>query len=260
MSLRSIFLFAPAETGSAQAGPSALAIDLARNHGATLTAFVVPLDVTTPGRDTDATAVAQGIAEAARTAGVDCQTVTSHSHAMTVHEAICQQARLHDLIVTGTDDSSMLSERNIAEHLLFESGRPVLLVPQSHGAGAGGSQAAVAWDSTAAAARALGDAVALLDLDAADFLTISGEKDLPADLAESLLVTTSARRGLTARHSVAELGSRSIAAALQDEAHARGAALLVMGGFGHSNLRRWVLGSATSDLFAGLTMPVLLSR
>lgn len=260
MSLRSIFLFAAAEVARPDTGPASFAIDLARRHGARLTAFVTALDVTTPGRDSDAGAVAAALTEAARQAGVDCETVTQHSHAVTVHEAVCQHARLHDLVVTGTDDGSLLSERNIAENLLFESGRPVVLVPAGHAAAASGSAVAVAWDSTAAAARALGDAVSLLEIENVDFVTVSGEKDLPEDLTEALLVSTSARRGLRAAHRTVELGSRSIAAALQQEAQAGGTALLVMGAFGHSNLRRYVLGSATSDLLAGLAMPVLLSR
>jgi len=260
MALRSIFLFVPAEDAAAWAGPPAYAVALARACGASLTAFVVALDVTTPGRTADPAAVADTIAEAARGAGVACTVVTTHSHAVTVHEAVSLHARLHDLVVIGTDDSSLLSERDLAEHLLFESGRPVLLVPPSAESAAETARIAIAWDSSSSAARALGDALALLSVETARFLTVTGEKDLPGGIEPALLVETTGRRGVSASHAFAALGDRSIAAALQEEAKAGGASLLVMGAFAHSSLRRLVLGSATGGLLGKLEMPVLLSR
>ncbi|MFN4113679.1 MAG: universal stress protein [Sphingomonadaceae bacterium] len=260
MALRSIFLFVPAESGAIWAGPPAYAVALARACGANLTAFAVALDVTTPGPAADPAAVADAIAEAARGAGVDCTVMTTHSHAVTVHEAISLHARLHDLVVIGTDDNSLLSERDLAEHLLFQSGRPVLLVPPSAESAAETARVAVAWDSSASAARALGDALALLPVETASFLTVTGEKDLPGGIEPAMVVEATGRRGVSASHAFAELGGRSIAAALQEEAQAGGASLLVMGAFAHSSLRRLVLGSATGGLLAELEMPVLLAR
>ena len=67
-------------------------------------------------------------------------------------------------------------------------------------------------------------------------------------------------RGLTAAARDAELGGRSIGAALQAAAVEAGAELLVMGGYGHSRLRDFVLGGATRDVFADLRLPVLVSH
>ena len=260
MTTRSILLFAPAETADARHGPAAYAIGLAKQHGASLTIFSVALDVTTPGRRTDAPAAAAAIREAAEGAGVRCSVVTEHSHAISVHEVIAEHARLHDLSVTGTHGDGLLSERQIAEHLMFDSGRPVLVVPHAYADAPAHGSAAIAWDNSAAAARALGDAVALLSVEEAHFLAIGGDKPLRGDLDSGQLVALAERRGLQARHATVALGDRTIADALQQEARSRGAGLLVMGAFGHSRLRRFVLGSATAAVLEATRMPTLLSH
>lgn len=260
MALRSIFLFAPAESARADRGAPAYAISLAKAHGARLTVFCVALDVTTPGRRADAPAVAQAIRDAALAAGVDCTPITEHSHAIGVHEVVAEHARVHDLSVAGADTEGLLSEREVTEHLLFDSGRPVLLVPAAHAAPYVSGPVAAAWDNTAAAARALGDAIALLELQSVHLLTAEGDKQLRGDLGPEAQITALDRRGVDGRHALVDLQGRSIAETLQEEAAARGASLLVMGAFGHSRLRRFVLGSATTDLLANPRMPALLSH
>ena len=69
-----------------------------------------------------------------------------------------------------------------------------------------------------------------------------------------------ARRGLKARAAAPARGGREIAEALQQEALSAGATLLAMGGYGHSRLRRFVLGGATEGVLRGPLMPVLLSH
>jgi nucleotide-binding universal stress UspA family protein len=260
MSLRSIFLFAPAETARSDRGAPAFAIGLAKAQGASLTVFCVALDVTTPGRRSDASEVAGRICETAQAAGVDCVTVTEHSHAIGVHEAVAEYARLHDLTVAGCEGGGLLSERLITEYLLFDSGRPVLLVPGEYTAPYVAGTAAFAWDNTAVAARALGDGLALLDIDAARLLTIEGDKTLHGALEADAVRSALDRRGVAASLVSAGLDGRTIARALQDEAARSDASLLVMGAVAHSRLRRLVLGSATADLLKNPRMPVLLSH
>ena len=260
MSIQSIFLFAPAESAEPHCGAPAYAIGLAKAYGARLTIFCVALDVTTPGRQADAPGVAKAIAEAALAAGVECHKITQHSHAIGIHEILAEHARVHDLVVIGVNQDGLLSERQVAEYLMFESGRPLLLVPPSGSAVEKPKKVAVAWDNTAASARALGDAAALLEVADAVFVTIDGEKQVQGDLDSETLVTAAARRGISARCVLADLGNRTVAAALQEEALAQGASLLVMGAFGHSRMRRFVLGSATSDLMQKIRMPVLVSH
>lgn len=258
--VRSVFLFADAQFASAECGPAAYAVSLAMAHGAHLTLFVTCLDVTTPGAPPNAGAIAEGIAAAARAAGVACHIVSEYSRALGIPEAVAQHARLHDLVVTGSVSGPILTERQLAEFLAFEAGRPVLIVPHNHTAPHSAEVVAAAWDDTPSAARALGDAIDLLAPGEVLLLTISGEKQLTPGLGDSELLDACARRGLHARLISAEKGSRSIADALQNEAQCNGATLLAMGAFGHSRVRRFVLGSATDGVLTGPKLPILLSH
>jgi nucleotide-binding universal stress UspA family protein len=260
MTIRSIFVFTPAERSSPTTGPAAYAIAAARQHKAHLTIFTVGLDVTTPGLKTDAPASGAALKRAADAAGVSSTLVTSHSHALGVHEVIAEHARLHDLSVVGCTETGMLNERQITEYLLFESGRPVILVPESCTQAYRPGTVAAGWDNTAAAARALGDALALLQPERVHLLTITGEKPIPADLDSRRLAETVKRRGVEADHHVVPLSARTIAAALQDETGRHGASLLCMGAYGHSRLRRFVYGSATADILRAIRIPTLLSH
>lgn len=260
MTIQSIFLFAPAESAQPDCGAPAYAIGLAKAYGARLTVFCVALDVTTPGKQADSTKTADAIAAAALAAGVECRKLTQHSHAIGIHEVLAEHARVHDLVVIGVNREGLLSERQVAEYLMFESGRPLLLVPSACAVGEKPVIVAAAWDNTAAAARALGDALALLAAPEVVLITIDGEKQVQGDLDSEALVAAAVRRGISARHVLAELGNRTMASALQDEALGHGASLLVMGAFGHSRMRRFILGSATSDLMQKIRMPVLVSH
>jgi nucleotide-binding universal stress UspA family protein len=221
--------------------------------------FTVALDVTTTGSSADTAAFAEAISAKAREAGIDFRVITSHSHAIGIHEVVAEHARLHDLVVIGVCDGAILGERQIAEHLLFESGRPVLIVPTDYAESYRSDTVAVAWDNSAAAARALGDARALIH-NATVFLTIDGDKQIESDIDGTELVEAAARRGLSARLVTTEKNERTIAEALQEEALAQGADLLAMGAYGHSRLRRFVLGSATQGILERPAMPVLLSH
>lgn len=260
MALDSILLFAPAENCSAGVGPAAYAIGLAKAHSARLTLFVVNLDVTTPGRTADADAQAKQLCAAATDAGVDCVAITRHSHALGINEVVAEHARLHDITVTGCTTGGVLSERAMAEYLLFDSGRPVLVVPPAHNAPYAADLTVIAWDNTRAAARALGDAKPLFDKGQAILLTIDGDKQLQGDIGPDARSSILARRTIAVRNAAADRGDRMIGNALQDEAQALGADLLVMGGYGHSRLHRMVLGSATSGILDRLRMPILMSH
>ncbi len=260
MTVRSILLFVAAESGRVDCGPAAYAISLARVHGANLTVMCAALDVTSPGSGADAPALAREIANSARDAGVGCHVIAEHSHAIGISDVVAEHARMHDLCVSGVSRLSLVNERQIAEGLLFASGRPVLLVPASWDLPHAAAAVAAAWDNTAQAARALGDTIALLGPEKVQLITIEGEKNLPTDMNLDALVSALHRRGVSGGHGKADLAGRRIALALAEEAANAEATLLVMGGFAHSGLRQWVLGGATAQVLERLTMPTLLSH
>ena len=258
--MQSILLFAPAGTARADRGASAYAIDLAQAFNAHLTLLVVDLDVAMPGSKADPRGVADALCNAARKAGVECVAITEHSHAIGIHDVLAEHARLHDVTVMGCSRDGLLSESILLERVLFDSGRPLIVIPRDFRATSPLAKIAIGWDNTAAAARALGDAKPLILGRSAVFLTIDGDKQLRGDVGRSALIEAAERRGIDATVAVAARGNRDIGEALQAEAQALGADLLVMGGYGHSTFKRIVLGSATGGILDALRMPVLMSH
>jgi Mg-chelatase subunit ChlD len=130
--------------------------------------------------------------------------VTEHSHAIGVHEVVAEHARLHDVSVIGNNSDGLLSERTLAEHVMFESGRPLIVVPQSYAVPYQPSTIAAAWDNGATAARALGDAITLLAPKTIALLAIEGEKPMPTDIDHDRLAILTSRRGTDASFKVAK--------------------------------------------------------
>ena len=260
MTIKSIFLFAPAASADPHCGPAAYAIELAKAYAANLTLFVVNLDVTTPGRYVDPVHVGEAISAAADAADVKCVTITEHSHSIGINEVVAEHARLHDVTIAGCSVDGILSEKYMVEYLLFESGRPILIVPAEHRGPFRFNTVAIAWDNTSSAARALGDATSLIGAEKVIFLSIDGDKQVRGDLDHEEVLTNTLRRGLNAQFETAACGDRSISEALQAEAERHNADLLVMGGFGHSKLRRFVLGGATAGVLEMLSIPTLMSH
>ena len=175
-------------------------------------------------------------------------------------DAAAAEARYYDLAVLPWSREEA-SAQNLIEAVVFGSGRPAILVPSSARPAARLNHIAIAWDASRVAARALGDALPLLaDGGRVTVLTVGDEKPLAGAALASILASSLEKRGVKANPIEIALGEKSIAQALQEKALAEGAQMLAMGGFGHSRLRDFVLGGATTGVFADLRLPVLLSH
>jgi nucleotide-binding universal stress UspA family protein len=167
-------------------------------------------------------------------------------------------ARYHDLTVLGLENDNPTS-RATAESVVFGSGRPVMLMPETFDTAAF-DHIAIAWDGSRVAARAAADARAFLARAArVSVLTVADEKKLVVEdgerLAESLR-----NSGVEAQAVVLHGMGAAVAATLQEGARKRGCGLLVMGGYGHSRVRDFVIGGATEGVLKGLALPVMLSH
>ena len=91
-------------------------------------------------------------------------------------------------------------------------------------------------------------------------LTVTDEKDLPEDDPGARLASGLQARGLSADAHAVLSGGGDIAVTLQENAIQLGAALLVMGGYGHSRIRELVLGGVTREILATMTVPVLMAH
>ena len=178
-------------------------------------------------------------------------------------EAI-DQGHAAELIVTPHmgDAENAFEDGRIAEQLMLESGRPVLIVPAGEIASLG-TDITVGWNGSREAARAVFDALPLLK--AADNVHIvwvdprlpSGQSLSRAadDIAASL-----ARAGVNCEAVQATAAGRSIGTELLDRARDYGSDLIVMGGYGRARFREMIFGGATRHMLDHMNIPVLMSH
>ena len=170
-------------------------------------------------------------------------------------------ARRFDLAVVRQEENDDGRQDGCIEALLFGSGRPLIVVPYIHKEELKLDRVLVCWDNSQHAARAIGDALPLLkQAKQIEVITVASasreDNDVPgADVGIHL-----ARHGLTVsvRNLVAQ--DIDIADAILSHAADMSADFMVMGGYGHSRLREFVLGGVTHTVLATMTVPVMLSH
>lgn len=176
-----------------------------------------------------------------------------------VGDFAARQARYYDVTLLGLTRDNLIM-REVAEAVIFGSGRPSILVPQDGVIGTL-DHIAIAWDGSRAAARAISDArLAIRENTRITVITVADEKPLDDKGIAETLAASMERRGLVAAAKTITLSGSSIGATLQRAAIDAGAKLLVMGGYGHTRLRDFVLGGATRDVLRNLQLPALLSH
>jgi nucleotide-binding universal stress UspA family protein len=149
----------------------------------------------------------------------------------------------------------------IIEAALFQSGRPVVVVPYIQKTGLTLNRVLVCWDGGRQAARAIADALPFLHRAKAVELVIVGRErlksdDLPgADIARHL-----AHHDLNVDLKRIVTGETDVANAILSYAADVSADFIVMGGYGHSRLREFILGGVTRGLFSSMTIPTLMSH
>lgn len=181
------------------------------------------------------------------------------SAAILTGEEAAAQGRYFDLLVIGLnpEDATL---RATAEGAVFGAGRPVLLVPENEPPAPLG-HVMIAWDGSRVSARAVHDARHFLErASKVTVVSVADEKPLPGDTPGEALAQRLAKAGFDASFSSVQAKGKPIGEALQAHALSIGAGVLVMGGFGHSRMRDFVLGGATRGVLKDLKLPVLISH
>ena len=174
-------------------------------------------------------------------------------------EAAAAEARYFDVALLGWESGNPTA-KTIAETILFGSGRPVILLPELTTVGRI-DHIAMAWDGSRVAARAVADASFFLERSSrVSVITVADDKPLKQEDNAERLAAGLRKRGLVAEGYSIEAEDCPIGVSIQEHAIERGAQLLVMGAFGHSRMRDFVLGGATKDVLSDLRIPVLLSH
>jgi nucleotide-binding universal stress UspA family protein len=209
-----------------------------------------------------ANAAATKLSETARRSGISVETQVETTSFGAAADIFGQFARRFDLSIVGQADPDVVGPQNlIIEAALFQSGRPVVVVPYIQKTGLTLDRVLVCWDGGCQAARAIADALPFLHrAKAIEVLIVATEPlksdDLPgADIARHL-----ARHDLKVDLKRIVRPGTDVTDAILSYASDVSSDFIVMGGYGHSRLREFILGGATRGLLSSMTTPTLMSH
>lgn len=171
-------------------------------------------------------------------------------------------ARLYDLAVVAQPEFERDTfDNTLAQEILFQSGGPVLFIPYTFHGEFHARRIGICWDGSRLAARAVRDAMPLLErAESITVLTVNAESSIPEDAAAAHLVRYLARLGVPTKIDRVKTPKANIQASILSLAADDDLDLLVMGGYGHSRLKETVFGGVTRDMLESMTVPVLMTH
>jgi nucleotide-binding universal stress UspA family protein len=200
--------------------------------------------------------------ERAKRAGVSAESRILTASVSGAADQLGRIGRRFDLVVVGQPERERATPDDVLdEGVLFDSGRPVIFVPFIQKAGLKLDRVMLCWDGSRAATRAIADAMPLLQKAKQVEIVIvaSGRPksdEVPgADLGQHL-----ARHGLKVDVKRITSPDIDVPSTILSYAADSSADMIVMGGYGHSRLREFVLGGVTRGIFESMTVPVLMSH
>lgn len=210
----------------------------------------------------DAKAAADAFAGMAANAGVTAETRIVESISGDGLASVVRNCILTDLAVVGQDnpDHPEPVRAALIEALLFQAGLPVLLVPYSGAATLSADRAVIGWNGSAAAGRSVRAAMPMLSQAKNVVVVVVDEGGRMSGEAGADLGAYLARHDIDVSVRIVPAGSGGAGATLLDFAVADGAGWLVMGAYGHSRIREFLLGGVTRHILATATLPVLMSH
>jgi nucleotide-binding universal stress UspA family protein len=172
-------------------------------------------------------------------------------------------ARRFDLSVFMQSEPNGVDNNDMIETSLFQSGRPLIVVPHIQKDGLKLDHLVCCWDGSSAAARAINDALPLLvKATAVDLLIVLNEKTNSntnvirgAEMAKHL-----ARHDVKVEIETVPAADIDVTNAILSYVADNSATLIVMGGYGHAKLREVILGGVTRDMLKSMTVPVFMSH
>jgi nucleotide-binding universal stress UspA family protein len=199
--------------------------------------------------------------ERARMAGLRFDSLLVADVVAGAAQAFGQMARNYDLsVVAQAEPDADMPEVLAVESALFDSGRPVLVVPYIQKTGIKLGRVMVCWDGSRNAARAIADAMPILQrASKVDVITVEA-KERRNELRGAQIAAHLARHGLKVELKPIVAPDSDVANVLLSHAADSDTDLIVMGGYGHTRLREFVLGGATRGILGAMTVPVLMSH
>jgi nucleotide-binding universal stress UspA family protein len=274
--LKDMLVYLPGSGGDAAAR---YAISVGETFGAHVAALTFAFDPVIPAsvmggisadlierqrteNDKAARAAVEQFDRLSRKAGVSTETRVLSGTLAGSAESFAGLARRFDVsVVPQADPNRLAAEDLIVEAALFNSGRPVIVVPYIQKDALKLDRVVVCWDGSRAAARAIGDAMPFLErAKAVDVLIVASDKpksdETPgADIGQHL-----SRHGIAVDVKRVQRADVDVPNTILSYAADNATDFLVMGGYGHSRLREFILGGVTRGMLQSMTVPVLMSH
>jgi nucleotide-binding universal stress UspA family protein len=169
-------------------------------------------------------------------------------------------ARGFDVVMIGahSEDSS---DTHLSPHpdvLTLQSGRPVLMIPDGFESDRLANHVLVAWDGKRAAARAVGEAMVMLEQKGKVTLVTVGKKAVKGVDGIGGIKTLMERHGVVCEHVHCATAPKGVGYQILSTADEIGAEMIVMGAYEHSKFSHELFGGATTDVMAHSEVPVML--
>lgn len=179
---------------------------------------------------------------------------------------LARAARYHDLLLVGSFVSALQNKERKAmqpEQLLERAGKPIIIIPADYKVRPFTEQAAVGWDASRSAARALTDAMQILETKKKlDVLTVKTDDDEQrhGDMPERDIVAHLKRHGIAANLVQLDARPHEIAQAFLGHCAKTDPDVLVMGAFGRSKIGALLFGGVTLHILENMNVPVFMSH
>jgi nucleotide-binding universal stress UspA family protein len=201
-------------------------------------------------------------AKAAADAGVKAETRMVDASLAGASDLFGQIARRFDLSVVGQAEKKSTTPADlIIEGALFESGRPVIVVPYMQKDPLKLHHVAICWDGSRQAARAIADAMPFLQrADKVEIVVVYGETGKAYQTRGAIMTDHLLRHGVKVEIKRIPASDVDVQTAILSYVADSSTDFVVMGGYGHSRLREFILGGVTRSMLASMTIPVLMAH
>ena len=172
------------------------------------------------------------------------------------------EARTADLFIGTRPYGDPTREQRVEEAVLFRSGRGCLFLPPGGTAPRRYERILIGWKNTREAARAVAEAIPFLQRASEVIVALVEEEGASeqfgaepgADIGRHL-----SRHGITAEVRPIN-GWTDAGEAILNEVKMAASQMLVIGGYGHSRFREWIMGGVTRKALEEATVPVLTAH
>jgi nucleotide-binding universal stress UspA family protein len=193
--------------------------------------------------------------------GLFQERILQHCLSAKIPDMFVEYARLYDLTIVAVPEGDYVDQW-FAESVIFGSGRPTIILPfQRMRPEVSADTVVIAWDFSRFASRAIADALPVLERAKRVYVvTVTNEKAIDAERSSAELAKHLARHGVDIVLDLVDAAGRGVGEVLQSYVAAHQADLLLMGAYGHSRIREFVLGGATRSMLAHPPVPILFSH